>query len=157
MTDLGTNAGRCSRKELWHQLANAINLVAKQDQISWTVFGIFWAANALLLGSLATREVGPNRSTAILVALAGVLTCSVWSVIQKRAVDFKSFYDAVIHRLEAQLLGGNLDVALSGRLNDKLLHTHVRGLGARSLMKLCPFLALVAWLVALKYFVFFFS
>jgi hypothetical protein len=35
--------------QLWNQLANAVALVAKQDQIVWAIFGAFWAANAVLL------------------------------------------------------------------------------------------------------------
>ncbi len=33
-------------------MGNAVTLVAKRDHIVWTVFGAFWAANAVLLVAL---------------------------------------------------------------------------------------------------------
>lgn len=38
-----------SQDDLWNQLGNAVAFVVKQDQIAWAIFGVFWAADAVLL------------------------------------------------------------------------------------------------------------
>ena len=48
---------------LWSQLANAVALVGKQDQIVWAIFGIFWAANAVLVVALFTTGALPGTGT----------------------------------------------------------------------------------------------
>jgi hypothetical protein len=63
---------------LWSQLGNAVALAAKQDQIVWAVFGVFWAANAVLLVALFTTGDLPKRSVGLVVSIVG--SCALSSL-----------------------------------------------------------------------------
>jgi hypothetical protein len=47
---------------LWNQLENAVTLTAKQDQVVWTVFGVFSAAEAVLLAAVFQGGGPPDAS-----------------------------------------------------------------------------------------------
>jgi hypothetical protein len=70
-----------SPDQLWNQLSNAVALVAKQDQIVWAVFGVFWAANAVLLVALFTTGKLPEQSVGIIVSGVGLALSVVWLAI----------------------------------------------------------------------------
>lgn len=40
--------------ELWQQLGHAVSLDTSENQVVWTIFGLFWAADAILLVALFT-------------------------------------------------------------------------------------------------------
>jgi hypothetical protein len=46
--------------ELQRQLDRVVQMAGKQDQIVWTVFGVFAAANALLLNTLFITGNSPG-------------------------------------------------------------------------------------------------
>lgn len=52
------------------QLSNAVALASTTNQIVWTVFGIFWAANAVLLVALFTTGDLPHRTPGLVVSAA---------------------------------------------------------------------------------------
>ena len=90
--------------KLSNQLNNAITLSAKQDQSIWTIFGIFSAANAILLVGLVSPEDFPNATVGILISLVGAFISIAWSIIQYRANEYLEFYDDLIEKLEKELL-----------------------------------------------------
>ncbi len=84
---------------LWNQLSNAVALVAKQDQIVWTVFGAFWAANALLLVALFTTGKLPDQSVGVIVSSVGLTLSLVWLAIEHRAMAWLKFYEGILREL----------------------------------------------------------
>lgn len=106
-------------RHLWDQLNNAITLSAKQDQIIWTIFGIFWAANAVLLVGLVSPKDFPNATVGMLISLVGAFISIAWSIIQFCANEYLDLYDNVIEKLERELLNPEEQnqYALSARLN----------------------------------------
>jgi hypothetical protein len=143
--------GRGSRDSaLWNQLQNAVAFVAKEDQIIWTIFGIFWAANALLLAALFVQGKVPDRTVGIVISAAGAVLSLIWAVIQSRALRFLHFYEKVQEALEAQLLTDGYRVyTLSRGLNqetfDKSRGTRVP---ARIIMRGSSVGCAVAWVLS---------
>jgi hypothetical protein len=137
------------------QLRNAVALAAKQDQIAWTVFGIFWAANAVLLVALFTSGDVPKPIVGVVVSLVGVVLSFIWSLIQRRALNWLTFYETVVQRLEERLPIPP-DVALSGRRNDTLFCKVIGASGTRTrvLMNRSGIAATLAWIVPLSWFSF---
>ena len=142
------------RADLLAQLGNAVGLVAKEDQIVWAIFGVFWAANVLLLGALFVTGRLPDDTVGALISSAGVILCVVWSLIEARAIHFLAFYEAVHSSLEDMLFSGHPSVALGRRLNDKTFkaagHTTIR---VRIIMKVSSIGSAIAWLVAAVLFI----
>jgi hypothetical protein len=138
---------------LWNQLTNAVTLVIKEDQIVWTIFGIFWAANVLLLGALFVTGDLPHRSVGLVVALIGILLSAMWWLVQTRALRYLAFYEAVQHALEAILLKDTPELSLSRSLNTAAFgRTSGTDISARTVMNASSALSLVLWFVALGVF-----
>jgi hypothetical protein len=136
-------------------LQNAVQLVSKQDQITWTVFNIFWPANALLLVALFTTGRLPSRLVGIVVCAVGLALSVVWTVIQFRAMAHLEFYEAIVNRIEKSYLRVPVDIALSGRLNTDLFTDKMSGtLPVRALMRAIGVTSSILWFVALLWFVF---
>jgi hypothetical protein len=110
-------------EQLWSQLENAVALVAKEDQVAWTIFGIFWAAEIILLGAVFENGDLPDRTIGPILAGAGVVMSIVWALIQSRVLRFLQFYERVMHGLEAELLKGRAEFALSKALNVTVFST----------------------------------
>ena len=145
-SELGAPTGRVEHARA--QLPHAVALAAKQDQIVWTIFGIFWTANAVLLVELFTSGQLPMRAAAIAISAFGSVLSLLWSVIQFRSVAGFRYYEAIIQRLEsADFLDVPRAIALSRRLND----LKRRGFKVRGLMVACPVFSTVAWLFFLAF------
>ena len=135
------------------QLANLVALLAKQDQISWTIYGLFWPANALLLVALFTTGDLPTQVVGIVVSVVGVVLSMVWTVIQFRAIAHLDYYEAIIDRIEEQYVHVPTDIAISGRLNADLFRSKVAGtLRVRPLIKASPIVAAVLWILSASWF-----
>ncbi len=130
------SAQQCFDK-LWSQLGNAVVLAAKQDQIVWTVFSVFWAANAVLLVALFTTGALPKRPVGLVVSIVGFAISLVWTAIQHRAIAWLKFYEAVMSELERIHL--RPPVALTGR------REQVGGMPVRPIMLGCPFVSFIFW------------
>jgi hypothetical protein len=120
-----------SDEMLRSQLANAVAMSAKEDQIAWTVFGIFWAANVLLVGALFVTGKTPERLVGIIIAATGTVLSLIWALMQSRALRFLAFYEEVQRSLERRLLGDESKFALSPKLNKKAFDD-APGTGARA-------------------------
>jgi hypothetical protein len=128
-----------SESNLWNQLGNAVTLVAKQDQIVWAVFGVFWAANAVLLVALFTSGDLPKRPVGLIVSIVGIALSLVWLAIEHRAVAWLEFYEAIVRELEQKHLHVPSSVAFSGHRET------VGGMRVRLLMLACPLVSAVLW------------
>lgn len=127
------------RDDLWNQLGNVVALVAKQDQIVWAVFGVFWAANAVLLVALFTTGDLPKRPVGLVVSIFGLALSLLWLAIQHRAMAWLKFYEKVVRKLEETHLHLPSSVALTGH------EEQVGGMRVRPLMLGCPLVSAVLW------------
>ena len=96
---------------LWPQLGYAVQMAVKEDQIVWSIFGIFCAVNGGLLVALFTT--GASRFG---VSLVGVVVSVVWALVQGRALGWLDYYEQIIQSLEEHL-EVPLAMALSARVN----------------------------------------
>ena len=124
------HSNNLSREELWFQLENLVVLVAKEDQIVWTIFGVFWAANAVLLVALFTTGGTPSANFEAIISVAGTILSIIWFIIQRRAIRWLSYYETVIYRIEKEFLDIPPDIALSPRINNSTFIKEI-GLGIR--------------------------
>jgi len=68
------NAHPLERDELLILLQNSSTLRTGQDQVVWSIFGAFWATNALLLISLfSVGEKWDENIVGILISIIGIL------------------------------------------------------------------------------------
>ena len=139
-----------SESAAWKQLSNAVALGAKQDQIVWTVFGAFFAANGVLLVALVTTESFADRPTALVV---GAALSFIWWLIQRRAIWYLECYESVMCRLEKRLLNDDREIALSRGLNTTEFEDSPKGPSVRWLMKALSALFLIAWLVLAAFYI----
>jgi hypothetical protein len=133
------------------QLANAVALSIKQDQIAWTVFGVFWAASAVLLVALFTTGDVPKRPVGVIVCTVGTALSLVWYVVQVRAIGYLNFYDSVVETIEIRL-GLPAEIALSGRINNTHRSVHVKGVSVRPVMVACTIVSAALWVCGFVWF-----
>ena len=142
-----------TREELWRQLENAIALRSTQDQILWTLFGIFWASNAVLLVALFTTGKLPDPAVGLVVAVVGVALCTAWALIRRRALGHLVRDEKLMDKIERAL---NIDptFAVGRDVNHDAYRQYVgRGPSARRVMTACTVLGPLLWAVFGVYFV----
>ncbi len=135
-----------STSDHWNQLGNAVTLVAKQDQIVWAAFGVFWAANAVLLVALFTSGDLPKQTVGLIVSVVGIALSLVWLAIEHQAVAWLKFYGTIVWELEQQDLHVPSPVAFTGHPE------RVKGMRVRPLMLACPIVSAVLWAGAVWWF-----
>jgi len=136
--------------QLSSQLTNAINLRSSQDQVLWSIFGTFWAANAILIVALFPNgDLPPNPNVGIVIESVGFFMCLIWYSIQNRALGHIKRHEALIAKLESRL---NIDpaYAVSPKLNTELYKKFLNGCNARTVMSLSSVVGVIFWLVALS-------
>jgi hypothetical protein len=133
-------------------LGNAVALAVKQDQIVWTIFGIFWAANAVLLVALFNSGALPKRGVGLMVSLAGVVLSTVWFLVERRIIGYLHFYEAIVERIELELRVPS-ELALSASLNKGLHKVKVgQGVKIEKIILGCATFSGVLWLVSIVLF-----
>jgi hypothetical protein len=120
-------------------MGNAVILIAKQDQIVWTVFGVFWAANAVLLVAFFQSGDLPKRPVGLIVSRVGFALSPVWLLIHRRAQAWHDYCVAVMRELEEKYLHILSAIAFT-RLPEK-----VEGRSVRGLMLACPLVSAALW------------
>lgn len=128
-----------SESRLRSQLNNAVMLIAKQDQIVWVVFGVFWAANAVLLNTLFNSGNFPKWPIGLIVSIVGCVFSLVWLTIEYRAIAWLSYYELIMKELELTHPPIPLCVAFTGHPE------RVRGWPVRPIMLTCPIISAVLW------------
>lgn len=134
-----------NRDELWRQLGNVIHLRSAQDQVLWSIFGVFWAANAILLVALFPKGHLPTYPVGLIISLVGLFLAVVWHKIQNRALGHVKLYEDLIKKLEEELhiLPEN---AVSPSINKALYEKYLaKGTPARKLMPICSQVMMGLW------------
>lgn len=136
------------------QLSAAVSMAAKEDQIAWAIFGVFWAANAVLLVALFTTGGPPGNLVGIVVSATGAVVSWVWFLIQRRTLAWLAYYEEIIWRLEKDHLGVPEDVALSAWINKTTFRKCVgEGVRVRPLMLISGAVGALLWTVGVILFV----
>jgi hypothetical protein len=138
---------------LWSQLGHAVAMTVKQDQISWTIFGIFWAANAVLLNALFTTGSIPSPIVGLIVSIFGMVLSWVWSQIQCRTIDYQNYYEKITLRLEGRL---NIppDISLSRGRNEETSNAIlINSKSIRGLITKSTLISTVLWEIACIWFI----
>ncbi len=140
--------------ELWTQLKNAINLRSAEDHVIWNIFGIFWAASALLLVALfRTGDFPENSAVGIIISGVGLSLSIAWSLIQRRSLGHIKRHEKLMKRLE-QKLEFDPDYAVSAEINTEDYDQCVgKGPAARTVMTWFSRAPIIGWGVFLTYFI----
>ena len=141
------------RPELWSQLQNAATLRASEDQVLWNIFGIFWAANALLLVALFTSGKPPSAPlVGIVISAVGLSLSFVWYFIQRRSLGHIRRHERLMERIERELRLPP-PFAISADVNREDYDLFLRsGPRARMLMPACSLVGLLLWAITLGIF-----
>ena len=106
------------------QLKIANDLKMHEDLLIWTIFSIFFAVNALLMGGYFQSK---RVSNVILIPLFGIVTCGVWWIVQYRLLTYYELYDRLVKRLEELIpnirfraISGNFYTSTSGIQSDTI-------------------------------------
>ena len=132
---------------LWKQLSNAITMQAKQDQIIWTIFSVFWAANVLLVVALfSTGHIPDNIIVVLLISIVGIVLSLIWYIIQVRAINWLEYYEIITKEIEDKLeIPNNYSISSEKNISTyKKTIGNKRGMG-RITMKSSGLFFLITW------------
>ena len=127
-----------SNELLKKQLNFANNLKIHENTLNWSIFGIFLAANVLLVVTLFQNYNYPLK---MVFTIVGLFLSLIWIVIQIRALEFRTFYDELVFRLEEEL-------KIPEEFKTKQFTKNIIGLEG-GLMIFLPFFVLIGWLLIL--------
>lgn len=140
------------RKDLWKQLANTVVLISKQDQISWTIFSVFWAANALLLVALFNGGKWPDDFVGAFISLFGSLLSAVWREMLIRGIGHCDRVEKLADKIEREL-HIKPEFAMSAKLNPDYYVCLGNRIGyGHYLMKACSNYATAIWILLFAWF-----
>ncbi len=138
--------GQLSRSELWTQLANAIALRSSQDQVLWSIFGVFWAANAILFVALFTTGKIPVTGVGMIISFIGIFMSITWYLIQRRALGWIGKHEALIRLIDSLLFQGlSREAAIINDVDYKKFLG--RGPTARHVMQWCTGIFIFIWVL----------
>ncbi|HUY12786.1 MAG TPA: hypothetical protein VMX16_04030 [Terriglobia bacterium] len=149
-----TEKGPTCPINMWTQIQNAIALRSSQDQVLWSIFGTFWAANAILLVALfTTGDLPKNRWVGIVISAVGLAIALVWRAIQKRALGHIARLEELIRKIEEDLRV-EPRLAVSAEINREDYQRYVGKsiFSARTVMPLCSAGSAFLWIVAMLFF-----
>ena len=135
------SASRCGDcKEKMEHLAILSEAWSGSDSGYWTVFGTFWATNAILLVALFDQGK-PPRSPFIswVVCGTGCAASAVWAIIQGGALYHRCKLENSLRKLESSIIPDD----------DLRITSHLGVPWARILMVACSILAFTGWLYLL--------
>lgn len=136
------------RSELWSQLSNVVQLRSSQDQVLWTIFGAFWAANSILLVALFQTGKFPDPWVGIVVAAVGAALSLFWIFIQRRALHHLVRHESIMQAIESELRNPPQLAISAGSANSQIAATRHWEPPARRLMPIFSVLAFFLWLIA---------
>jgi hypothetical protein len=143
----GTQDGNLSKKEpsdddLWKQLQNAIATHSSHDQLIWSIFGIFWAANALLLVAIFASN---GKYALPVVSAVGVFTSIVWYQVLNRTIAHVNLVEELMSKIENRVLEKSPEFRITLAPN---VPSKIGGPHARSVMRWSTLGFLIMWIVA---------
>lgn len=142
------------KKELTpNQLLTQLQILLRsaQDQVLWTMFGIFWAANAILIVAVFnTGELPDEPWITGVIASVGALMCLVWHWVQSRALGNVIKHERLMQRLEKSFIPEPHRTSRSPEeVYNELLGSgapwYTRGPRARNLISFCSLSAVLIW------------
>ncbi len=140
-------------KRLNDQLNRVVGVRSSEDSITWNIFGIFWAANAILLVALFSNGGIARLPVGIIVCCVGSVMALSAYLLQDRGLRFIEYYEATIENLERELKI-EPKFAISGRVNETGYKEHFRcSVRARTVMRRMDVAALAGWFAFLMYFI----
>jgi hypothetical protein len=125
---------------LFRMLDLAVSERAAQDSVLWSIFGTFWAANAILIVAIF-QDMAHWPVITIITGSVGSTMSLVWYWIQDRAIWRIRGYE----RIKKEVLD-KLEVPIQYRLD---FPNQSRAPPARRLMTGVPLGIMIAWLGAL--------
>ena len=97
--------GPVPHERLEHQLDLIVSSRVGQDQTTWTIFSIFWAAQVLLVGVLFQGPKFPPHPVAgLLVSILGFFMSMAWGLTQERSLLHLERFEQLTKVLEDELL-----------------------------------------------------
>ena len=138
------------------QLKNAVALCVSEDRIVWTVFGVFFASQGVLIGNFF-RNGGFIQSavSGLFLSCFGFGVSWVWWIIQKRAIGHLNRFDELVKKLEDELkVPPHLSISPSKNIEGYTRHVG-NGLRVRFLMSAVCYAFIISWaLAAFGYFIY---
>jgi len=127
---------------LEHQLELVVSSRIGEDQVTWTIFRVFWAAQVLLVGVLLQGPSFPPHPLAgLIVSILGVFMSTAWGLTQGRSLSHLERFEGLTKSIEVQL-------QKAGHLHQDHCLTMAHrfpGLRARTAMRVCCWGAALAW------------
>jgi hypothetical protein len=123
------------------------------NDVVWTLFGIFFAVNSVLLVALFQSGKFPEAPAGSVISSAGALIALVWALFERRVLAHKERFEALIRRIEERL-EIPIEYCTSRKTNreDWQKYMEGKGPGARPLLSISAWGSFVLWLVALLIF-----
>lgn len=143
---------------LHRQLAHVAAQYTSVNQICWTIFSIFAAANALLANGLVQSGAFDGllslRIRGLVLSIVGLSVALAWLLLLGRSLRHLLFYEALIRKLEDDLSVDQRHAMFSERsdLRKQYLVGVNTVFSAKRVMMTCTALTLVGWFLALIYF-----
>jgi hypothetical protein len=130
---------------MFRQLDNVVKLASKEDRIIWTIFSIFWAAEALLIVAIFNDHGISNELVFLTVSFVGLLISLVWFLVQRRSIKWLEYYEELIRLIEIEIEIPK-EFSISPLINVKLFHDKVdKGIHVRDVMYCSGLLCFIAW------------
>ncbi|MFC2020584.1 hypothetical protein ACFLU1_02145 [Chloroflexota bacterium] len=160
---------KSTTSRLWNQLSIANSLRSGEDQVLWTIAGIFWAANAILLVALfQDGDIPATKAPGVVISAAGMLFSILQYFLQGRALGHIRRYEELIRRIEKDGLGLAPRYCVSYELNSVDADKYLGGdkgkikkmlimgtlFRVRNLMQISSGSLAVVWFGALIFFIF---
>lgn len=140
-----SNCDGLHREELWKQLQNALAKRSSQDQVIWSIFGIFWAANALLFVAVFTSNGKILEGLVVsIVSIIGIFTSIVWRFLLRRAINHIELDENLMSHIENILLEKNPELRLT---KDPKSKSDIQGPQARAAMRWSILVFLSIWVL----------
>ena len=139
-------------QDLWHLLDNAVALIVGQDQVLWSIFGVYSATVSILLVALFTSGTFPERRVGLIISLFGLVMSVAWFFIQRRAIGYMYMYGEAIGKIHDELMRDTDSTYWIWNRTDR--STYLRWPRARHTMKVTVGFVTIAWIILLGYFVF---
>lgn len=96
---MNDNESISKQLQYFHDLKN------HEDTLTWTIFSIFFAANALLFGAYyQTTDSCMILNKMLLLPLFGIFLSFIWLVVQLRVVKYYLFYEEKVEEIEQNYL-----------------------------------------------------
>lgn len=89
---------------LENQLSNVIATRSSQDQILWSIIGVFGATNAILLVALFPNgDLPKSPIIGAIICIVGLLVSFTWTLMQRRALAHIKYIECIRENLERDI------------------------------------------------------